>query len=81
MSRSLYLPYKSSNPRSIRGAKKRGWHAIKTKDTNNTSWLGKNMWCERVCAGYWISSFMLREFAFEKPADATAFAIKFGEFS
>lgn len=80
MSRSLYLPYKSSNPRTVRGAKKRGWTVIKPNPNyvERITWLGLNIWCERGSAGYWVSSFSLREFAFEKGSDALAFQIKWG---
>lgn len=80
MSRNLSLPYKSTNPRTVRGAKKRGWHVISPKPSyvEKTSWLGLNIWCDRGTAGYWVSSFGLREFAFEKGSDAMAFQLKWG---
>lgn len=80
MSRSLYLPYRSSNPRSVRGARKRGWTVVQPDPTRaeHTSWLGLNIWCEQVMSGYWISSFRLREFAFEKQSDALMFKLKWG---
>jgi hypothetical protein len=80
MSRSLHLPYKSTNPRSIRGAKKRGWHMVKVNNNyvERTSWVGLNIWCECSTSGYWIGSFHYREFAFESGADATAFQLKWG---
>ena len=81
MARSLYLPFKSSNPRTIRGAKKRGWTVVQVRNnySEQASWLGVNVWCDagRV-SGYWISSFALRQFAFEKPADAMMFKLKWG---
>ena len=82
MSRCLYLPYKSSNPRTVRGARRRGWNVINNVRQRhleaNVSWVGLNIWCEHHCAGYWISSFSLAEFAFENPADATFFKMKWG---
>jgi len=79
MPRCLSLPYKSSNPRSIRGAKKRGWYVVKAdkdKMKATTSWVGLNIWAERACAGYWVSSWHYSEFAFENSADATMFKLK-----
>ncbi len=80
MSRSLYLPYKANNPRSVRGARKRGWTVVSPKPNyvERSSWMGLNIWSERSMTGYWVSSFQRREFAFEKPSDATAFMLKWG---
>jgi hypothetical protein len=81
MSRSIALPYKPTNPRSIRGARKRGWHVIKVDLQSlreRTSWMGLNIWCDVACSGYWVSSFGLRELAFENSADATMFKLKWG---
>ena len=80
MSRSLYLPYRPSNPRTVRGAKKRGWQTVRPalNYVEKVSWMGLCIWCERSSAGYWISSFQNREFAFERGADALAFQMKWG---
>lgn len=80
MSRSLYLPYKKTNPRSVRGAKKRGWTVVTPRSNypEKVSWMGLNIWAERSANSYWVSSFQRREFAFEKPSDATAFMLKWG---
>ena len=80
MGRSLYLPYRASNPRSIRGAKKRGWTVIRAGNNypERSSWLGLNIWCEANSSGYWISSFHYREFAFEHSQDAVMFKLKWG---
>lgn len=80
MARSLYLPYKASNPRSVRGARRRGWTVASPRNnyTEQVSWLGLTIWAERSMAGYWIANFQRREFAFEKPSDATAFMLKWG---
>jgi hypothetical protein len=80
MSRNLGLPYKPTNPRTVRGAKKRGWIVIDVdlKYVKDTSWLGLNIWCDRQMSGYWVSSFMLREFAFENGKDAMLFKLKWG---
>ena len=81
MSRSLSKPYRASNPRSVRGARKRGWHVVQV-DLNRledkTSWLGLCIWCDISLPGYWVGSFFRREFAFEKGSDATAFQLKWG---
>ena len=79
MSRCMTLPYKPSNPRSTHGAKKRGWYVVKAdkaKWKENLSWLGLNIWTERACSGYWLASWHRSEFAFENPADATMFTLK-----
>lgn len=80
MARNLGLPYKSTNPRSVRGAKKRGWTVICARNgyEKNLSWLGLTLWCETHLGGYWVSSFMNREFAFEDGRDAVAFKLKWG---
>lgn len=76
--RSLSLPYRAANPRSVRGARRRGWVTLKPKSNyvETASWLGLNIWCERNCSGYWVSSFQCREFAFERSVDATAFGLR-----
>lgn len=80
MSRTLHLPYKSTNPRSIRGAKKRGWNIVSPRNnySEQTSWLGLCIWAERSLSGYWVASFQKREFAFERGSDALAFKLKWG---
>jgi len=79
MARCLSLPYQPSNPRTVPGAKKRGWHVIKAnkvKWKQNLSWLGLCIWTEKSCMGYWVASWHNSEFAFENAADATAFTLK-----
>jgi hypothetical protein len=49
---------------------------VYTQGDKPVTWLGLNIWCEQNCAGYWISSFGLAEFAFENPVDATFFKMK-----
>lgn len=81
MARNLGLPYRPTNPRSVRGARKRGWTVVKVdmrKIDDRVSWVGLCIWCERAMAGYWVNSFFHREFAFESGADATAFQLKWG---
>lgn len=84
MARNLGLPYRADNPRSVRGARKRGWTVVRSGQAAfkngevRASWLGLNIWAERTCRGYWVSSFFLGEFAFEDTADATAFQLKWG---
>ena len=79
MSRSYSLPYKASNPRSVRGARKRGWYVIKAdkaKWKESCSWMGLNIWAEQACSGYWVASWHNNEFAFENGADAMIFKLK-----
>jgi len=80
MPRSFHLPYKPTNPRSVRGAKKRGWTVVPVdlSYVENTSWLGLSIWCDSRLSGYWVSSFRLREFAFEDGKDAMLFKLKWG---
>lgn len=80
MARPVRLPYKATNPRSIRGAKKRGWTVVAARKNyvEVASWMGLNIWCERTAGAYWISSFHYREFAFEDGKDALAFKMKWG---
>jgi hypothetical protein len=79
MARCLNLPYKQHNPRSVRGAVKRGWHVVEV-DTRklNVSWMGLCIWAERGLGGYWVASHWLKQFAFESGADAVAFKLKWG---
>ena len=76
MSRSLYLPYKSTNPRTVRGAVKRGWHVVQPQRQEKITWMGLNIWSERVMQGYWISSYAKNQFALERESDATMFKLK-----
>ena len=80
MSRSLYLPYVPSNPRTVRGARKRGWTLVlpRSNYVEKASWMGLCIWTERTCSRYWIASFNTRTFAFESGADAMAFKLKWG---
>lgn len=80
MARNLSLPYKATNPRSVRGAKKRGWTVLKPKSNyvEKVSWVGLCIWCERYLGGYWVNSFHHHEFAFEQEKDAMAFQMKWG---
>ena len=81
MSRGFRLPYQASNPRTVRGAKKRGWHVVKcgSRAVRNgevvASWLGLNIWADCNC-GYFVSSFALGTFAFENASDAMIFQLK-----
>ena len=82
MAHCLNLPYKRNNPRSVRGARRRGWIVVFITEqaakqlSKNMLWMSLNLWCEKYCEGYWISSHYLVEFAFEKSADATLFQLK-----
>lgn len=81
MSRCLSKPYRPTNPRTVRGAQKRGWHTVRvdmSKFEGRVSWLGLCVWCESALGGYWVNSFQRREFAFESGADATAFKLRWG---
>ena len=81
MAHSLKLPYKRNNPRSVRGARKRGWHVVdvdlrKLSGERDVSWMALCIWIDRSPCGYWVASHWLRQFAFESGADAVAFKLK-----
>jgi hypothetical protein len=83
VARCLNLPYKPHNPRSVRGARKRGWHVVevdlqKLSYQRNIGWMTVCLWAERDLGGYWVASHWLRQFAFESGADAVAFKLKWG---
>jgi hypothetical protein len=80
MARCLTLPYKATNPRTVRGAVKRGWTVVIPRNNyvEKSSWLGLCIWCEQQMREYWVASFHRREFAFESGADALAFTLKWG---
>jgi hypothetical protein len=80
MARCLSKPYRPTNPRTVRGAQKRGWHVVQAQNgyEAKASWMGLNIWCEQQMSSYWVSSFQRREFAFESGADATAFKLRWG---
>lgn len=78
---SFALPFLKTNPRTVRGAERRGWHVVELPREvwidrgtgNQTSWLGLQIWTDRNSDGYWVSSFGIRKFAFEKVEDASKF--------
>lgn len=80
MTRNLYKPYKANNPRTVRGAKKRNWFVVDVPfdvlTRKQVSWLGLELWAERHSEGYWVSSYMNREFAFESEQDASKFIVQ-----
>lgn len=80
MGRNLGLPYRADNPRTVRGAKKRGWTVVAANPNHveKTSWLGLCIWADASLKGYWVCSFFRREFAFEQGSDALAFQLKWG---
>lgn len=78
MARCIHLPFKATNPRTVRGAVKRGWHVVEAKRQESVTWMGLNIWAERSLSGYWISSYAKHQFAFEKASDAVAFQLKWG---
>ena len=77
MARCLHLPYKPHNPRSVRGAVKRGWYVVDVDlRKRDVSWMTLCLWAERGLGGYWLASHWLKQFAFESGADAVAFKLK-----
>ena len=73
-------PWRATNPRTVRGARKKGWHIVKVpglyRENYNTSWLGLEIWTLRQTKGNFVNSFALREFAFENAEDASWFTMK-----
>jgi len=77
VARCLHLPYKPHNPRSVRGAVKRGWYVVDVDlRKRDVSWMTLCLWAERGLGGYWVASHWLKQFAFESGADAVAFKLK-----
>ena len=77
MARCLHLPFKPHNPRSVRGAVKRGWYVVDVDlRKRDVSWMTLCLWAERGLGGYWVASHWLKQFAFESGADAVAFKLK-----
>ena len=70
--------YLKTNPRSVRGARKRGWRIVEAKNyaTKNVSWLGLHIWSDRMLTGNFVSSYANHEFAFEREEDASHFVMK-----
>ena len=65
-----------NNPRSVRGARRRGWIVIEPKPTQDASYLGLQIWTDRNVKGKYVSSFMPTKFAFELERDANWFALR-----
>lgn len=66
-------------PRTIRGARKKGWHIVKVPNSyveKNVSWLGLQIWTMRQAKARFVSNFAMREFAFEDTDDASWFTMK-----
>lgn len=69
---------KRNLPRTVRGARKRGWHVVKAKNysSKNVSWLGLMIWNDRMLKGNYVQCFVNSEFAFERQEDASYFLMK-----
>lgn len=65
-------------PRSVRGAKRRGWTVVEPKNyaDKGASYLGLMIWTDRNAKGKYVSSFEPTRFAFENEGDAAWFALK-----
>ena len=74
--------YVATNPRSIAGAVKRGWHVVEPSQhygpKYNVSWLGLVIWTERNANGNWLSDYSKRQFAFDCVEDASKFLFAWG---
>ena len=73
-------PYSRSNPRTVRGARKKGWHIVNVPNNylarENTSWMGVEMWALHKTKGNFVTCFANRQFAFENTSDASWFTMK-----
>lgn len=73
-------PYRKTNPRTIRGARKKGWHIVDVPNTYlekaNLSWMGLEMWATHKTKGNFVTCFVTRQFAFETVEDASWFTMK-----
>ena len=77
------LPFKNNNPRSVRGASRRGWRVVDVSknyvEKYNRSYVGIQIWTDRNAKGYYVSSFLPHpRFAFEREEDAVLFTLRFG---
>jgi hypothetical protein len=73
--------YKKSNPRTVRGAARQGWHIVDVPNLyhsrHNLSWLGVSLWTSANSNGYFIDNFATKQFAFERDEDASKFVFQF----
>lgn len=71
---------KRKYPRSVRGAKRRGWVVLEVEhkkiEEGAPSYLGLQIWTDRNAKGKWVSAFNPTKFAFELERDASWFALK-----
>lgn len=79
--RGMNLPFDKTNPRSVRGARRRGWHAVTVPDNFaeklGLSFLGLLLDADRQCKGYYVYSYLPKPcFAFENIDDAAFFTLK-----
>ena len=72
--------YRRTDPRSIRGAKRRGWPTLSVPknyiEKNNVSWVGIMLWCDSKLKGRYVQDFQTHRFSFELQEDASWFAMK-----
>jgi hypothetical protein len=69
-------------PRSVRAARRRGWHVVTVKRSADVSWLGQLIRIQRVAGAVkFVNSydgFGGGQVAFEDPNMATVIQLKFG---
>lgn len=72
--------YRRTNPKTVRGAKKKGWHVVDVPnrylENHNVSWMGLEMWACHKTKGNFVTCFPNRQFAFELVEDASWFTMK-----
>jgi hypothetical protein len=78
-SRGYNLPYCNTNPRTVNGARKRGWHTVKITDfmsKHGVSWFGLVLWADRNCLDHYVHAHMRNTFAFKSEQDASWFILR-----
>lgn len=73
----VITPGPRTNPRTINGAVKKGWHVVDVPRnyilSHNVSWLGLELWLTQYSNSYFISDFSQYQFAFKEAEDASKF--------
>lgn len=75
------MPYKKNNPRSVRGAIRRGWYAVGVPDNYTEklglSFLGLQISADQQSKGHYVCQYLPKpRFAFESIEDAAWFTLK-----
>ena len=72
-------PYRKNNPRSVRGARRSGWHVIEVSNAmlsqRQSSWMGMELWATKHLQHNFVGSWSLGQVAIESEADASMFVL------